>query len=155
MLLSLDIRDPDVATQILELQRAAYAVESKLIGYTVPAMHETVADLQACGERFLAYKPDAAYLGAVGYTKTNRVLTIARLVIHPDHFRQGIALRLLTTLEHVNDNIQRMAVQTAAANTPARRLYESVGFTLTERWQHDDGLVLVRFEKRLQFDEAA
>lgn len=149
MMLSVDIRDHAVAAKMLELQRAAYQVESALINYTVPALHDTVENLTTSGERFLVYTTDERYAGAVGYTCQQTLLDISRLVVHPDFHRRGIAARLLSTLEQINDAIASIQVSTAAANTPAVRLYQGSGYQLVARYHTPDGrLELVMFEKR-------
>jgi hypothetical protein len=50
----LDLCDQPTASELLELQRRAYRVEAELIGsFAIPALHETLAELQRCGETFL------------------------------------------------------------------------------------------------------
>lgn len=147
MLVSLDIRNPEIAGKVLELQTAAYAIESELIGYKVPALNDTVESLTACGERFLAYKPADRYLGVIGYIRDAETVEICRLVVDPNHFRQGVAAKLLHMLEQVNRDARRVSVATAAVNRPAVKLYEQHGYQRIDQWQAREGVTLVRLEK--------
>jgi hypothetical protein len=56
----LDLADAGIAARVLELQRRSYAVEARLIGSDrIPPLHESLEELQACGETFLgAYVDD-------------------------------------------------------------------------------------------------
>ncbi|MFE9255561.1 hypothetical protein [Streptomyces sp. NPDC006879] len=50
----LDLAEPDTLRHLWDLQRAAYAVEARLIGFDgIPALHESLKQLRACDESFL------------------------------------------------------------------------------------------------------
>ncbi|KZE93108.1 hypothetical protein AVP43_03086 [Geobacillus stearothermophilus] len=53
MIAELRIADEKTAAMVLRLQRRAYAIEAQLIGSTaLPPLHDAIASLQRCGERF-------------------------------------------------------------------------------------------------------
>lgn len=117
---------------LLDLQRAAYAVEAELIGFDgIPALHESIEELRACGESFLGLDDEAGVAGAVSFTRLPHdtgTLEICRLVVHPRAHRRGIAGTLLDRLDRL-EPAQRVVVSTGTANYPALNLYQGRGFT--------------------------
>jgi ribosomal protein S18 acetylase RimI-like enzyme len=63
-------------------------------------------------------------------------------MVHPDHFRKGIATSLLKALEESEAAIRAMVVCTGADNTPAIQLYQRFGFKKVRNVTLPDGLVL-------------
>lgn len=141
---TLDLGDPATVDALVALQRASYAVEADLIGTTdLPPLFETAEQLAACGESFLgAHAPDL--VGAISYKRRLGTLDIHRLVVHPDAFRRGIATALLQALPRA----RRTIVSTAAANAPARALYESHGFDVAGERTVPPGVRIVLLERR-------
>ena len=132
--------------EVLELQRKSYRIEADLIGTDeIPPLKESFEELQDCGETFIGCYIEGRLAGAISFKKEGEVIDIHRMMVHPDFFRRGIARKLLSQLEQ--DGCSQMIVSTGAANTPAVKLYEKLGF---ER-QHDsvvgDGLVIAHFKK--------
>jgi ribosomal protein S18 acetylase RimI-like enzyme len=151
MIRELDLSDEREALRVLDLQRASYAVEACLIGsWDIPPLRDTVRSLQQCVETFCGYFVEGRLAGALSYKEEDDVLDIHRLVVDPDHFRKGIARSLV---EHVEKTAQlscKVVVSTGAKNTPARSLYQSMGFKETEEIEVAPGLRIVRFEKTVQ-----
>jgi len=128
----LALDDPGTVRALVALQRAAYRVEADLIGADViPGLAETPEQLAASGLEFLGERRTGRMLGAVGYRGTREELEICRLVVHPSAFRRGVARGLLDELEARERDVPRWIVATAAANAPARALYEGRGFEVT------------------------
>ena len=146
-----DITDAAIAQQVHALQLAAYAVEAELIGYpALPPLHETPADLQHSGERFLACRQGEEIIGAASFVLANGVLDIGRMVVSPALARRGIGKHLLRALEDAAGEGTTVTVSTAEKNIPAVRLYEGAGYRLAERVMLPDGLVIVRFRKEIR-----
>jgi ribosomal protein S18 acetylase RimI-like enzyme len=146
-----DITDLATARRVHALQLAAYAVEAALIGYpALPPLHETPADLQHSGERFLACRQGEEIVGAASFVLDAGVLDIGRMVVSPTQARRGIGKRLLRALETIAGEGMTVTVSTAEKNIPAVRLYEGAGYRLVERVTLPDGLVIVRFCKKTQ-----
>lgn len=121
--------DEALARSLLALQHAAYAVEAALIGDDrIPPLHETVADLRAAPLRWLAAFGGSRLLGAVGWTEDDKVVDVDRLVVDPTAHRRGVG-RALVSAVLARAGTRRVLVATGRANRPARRLYESLGFT--------------------------
>lgn len=151
--------DPALAAELIEVQRAAYAVEARLIGSdAIPALHETVDDLRAAGLQWLVvrsarggrsaggsphqHESPGRVLGAIGFTQAGGTVDIDRLVVHPDAFRGGIG-RALVAAAIVGASV--VTVSTGRDNPPARRLYESLGFQHTGDVEVVPGLWVSRY----------
>ncbi|PRY34787.1 GNAT family N-acetyltransferase [Umezawaea tangerina] len=136
----LDLSDDDTLRGLWELQRAAYAVEARLIGFdAIPPLHETPDELRACGESFLGTE---GLTGAVSWVRLDDgVLDICRLVVHPAHHRSGIARALLDALDTLEPS-DRTVVSTGTANLPAMELYRSRGFLPTGTRQLAPGVTM-------------
>ena len=140
----LDLGDPATAEAIVALQRASYAIEADMIGTTdLPPLKETRAQLARCGETFLGAFDDGL-VGAISYRRRWGTLDIHRLVVHPDAFGRGIASALIEALPRA----RRVIVSTAAANAPARELYQRHGFRATAESTVPPGIALVHLERR-------
>ncbi|WNV86537.1 GNAT family N-acetyltransferase [Umezawaea sp. Da 62-37] len=125
----LDLSDDDTLRGLWQLQRAAYAVEARLIGFdAIPPLHETPDELRACGESFLGTE---GLTGAVSWERLeDGTLDICRLVVHPSAHRSGIASALLDALDAL-EPADRTVVSTGTANLPAMELYRRRGFVPT------------------------
>ncbi|MBO4206636.1 GNAT family N-acetyltransferase [Micromonospora echinofusca] len=138
----LDVRHDDaVAHRVLQLQRAAYAVEATLIGSDgIPALHETVDGLRTAPERWLGAHDTDGLAGAVAYNRPDdATLDICKLVVAPRAFRRGVATALLDALDAA-EPAGRTVVSTGAANTPALRLYQRRGFVAVREVEVAPGL---------------
>ena len=70
-----EVRTP--ASQLLELQPAAYAAEAALIGDDrIPPLHETVSDLRAARLEWIASFDAEQITGAVGYAIDDDVVDL-------------------------------------------------------------------------------
>jgi ribosomal protein S18 acetylase RimI-like enzyme len=146
-----DLSDDRVARDLLAVQVAAYAIEAAILDYPqLPPLFETIADLRASGERFLAAFAGGELVGATSVAVSDAALDICRMVVSPAHMRRGIASRLLSAVEPMRDGRASITVSTGAANLPAIRLYERHGFEIVKRHTLPDGLKLVGLEKRFE-----
>jgi ribosomal protein S18 acetylase RimI-like enzyme len=159
---SLDLRDASLCRKAWHLQREAYELEAALIGSRgMQALNESEADLAAnATEAF-----HGCFLGTVDNTKLVGVIAtevcehpscptspkewwISRLAVAPAFARRGIGRALvLHVIEHAASGVG-LRVSTAAANLPAVRLYQSVGFAIVKNATAPDGTQLVRLVLR-------
>lgn len=141
-------QDRGVATDLLALQRAAYAVEAALIGDDrIPTLTETLDELQEAGLRWRGVLVDGRPVAAVAWVDDDEERDIHRLVVHPDHARRGLGWALVGDL--LDDAGERgVVVSTAEANAPARRLYERAGFALESTVEVAPGLRLTAYRLR-------
>jgi ribosomal protein S18 acetylase RimI-like enzyme len=146
----LDLADAGVAGDVLELQRRSYAVEAHLIGSDqIPPLHESLDDLQACGETFLGAYVDDRLAAVVSWKFDGVTIDLHRLAVCPRFVRRGIGVALVRAALRSEPEAQRAIVQTGAANDPAKELYRREGFA--ELGDHEvlPGLWITRFERTL------
>ena len=121
--------DDAVTRRVLEIQRAAYAVEADLVGNdAIPPLHETFAELQAQPLVFLGVSCDRTLAGVLGYRRDGDTVDIDRVAIDPAFFRRGLATKLLRELLARERDATRFTVSTGFGNRPAISLYERFGF---------------------------
>ncbi len=121
--------DRPVAERVLEIQRAAYAVEARLVGYdAIPPLHETLVELQSQPLTFLGVSCDHVLAGVLGYRRDGDTVEIDRLAVDPSFFRRGLATKLLRELFVRERDATRFTVSTGVGNQPAVSLYERFGF---------------------------
>ena len=149
-LVSLDITNRETAQAVLQLQRLAYRVEAELIGSDgIPPLRETLEELRTCGEEFLGSLVEGQLVGAISWRFGADTIDIHRLVVHPAHFRRGIATALVRGTLEIEPTAKRAIVQTGAQNAPAAALYQREGFEQIEEFEVG-GLRVSRFAKRLR-----
>ena len=143
-----DHRAVAVASEIVRIQRAAYAIEAELIGFdAIPPLHEDTVDVMQLGITFMGVVSGGEISGVLGYQLVGTTVGIDRLAIDPDHFRRGFARNLLVHL-HEREHIAHLfEVSTASANGPARRLYESTGYASTGDAALPEGVTVTRFQR--------
>ena len=149
MIKQLDIRITKNAEKLLEIQIPSYKVEAEIIGYDdIPPLKDTVKTLKQCGETFFGYYINEELCAAISVKVIDNEVDIHRLIVHPDHFRKGIALKLLTFIERQFDTMT-ITVATGSKNKPAITLYKKNGFRITKEVQVNEHLSLTYFEKKL------
>jgi ribosomal protein S18 acetylase RimI-like enzyme len=150
MIHGLDLAKGTIAQRVLEIQHRAYRIEADLIGFDgIPPLDETLDDLRESEETFIGYFVDDMLAGVLSYEIVDETLDIGRLVVHPAYFRQGIGKALVEYVESI-EGIQKLIVSTGALNTPARQLYERLGYRLVEEVPLMEGLTIARYEKWLR-----
>ena len=113
---------------MLEIQRAAYAIEAELIGYPdLPPLHETLEALRATAEELWLCQEGDAVVGVVGLEHGAEEMVIARLFVAPASVRRGVGSALVAHALSLARG-RRVRVGTGARNTPALALYEGFGF---------------------------
>lgn len=146
----LDIMDAVTAGQVFALQKKSYQVEAQLIGSDeIPPLLESIDELMACGETFFGYDERGEIVAALSYKRDGEVVDIHRMMVHPNHFRKGIAKQLLAYLEKVETGVQEIIVSTGSSNKPAVNLYKKLGFTKVGEVVVGDGLSLSQFIKTI------
>lgn len=117
----INITNEYVAQDILTLQKLAYEIEADLENHRfIPYLTQGLSDLMREEEAiYLAYYADDKMLGAMSFKISNNgVLDLGRMMVHPAHFRQGIASALMN---HAKEHfyLRKIIAQTGAKNTPA------------------------------------
>jgi ribosomal protein S18 acetylase RimI-like enzyme len=144
---SLDVRDPAIAAQVVDVQRAAYRVEADLIGNdAIPALHESQADVAASGEDFRGVHVDGRLAALLSTEWDAGALTICRLAVHPGFSRRGLG-SLLVHEAVAGAGGARVRVSTGSANAPALALYARLGFTPIAEREPVPGLRITVLER--------
>lgn len=134
------------ATRLLQLQHDAYASEAALIeDDRIPPLHESERDLVSAQLLWIATFNAELVVGAVGYTISNDVVHIDRLMIDPKYHRQGLGRALVTTIVARAD---QAVVSTGTKNTPARKLYESLDFKHDTDFEPVPGLWVSQYSRK-------
>jgi ribosomal protein S18 acetylase RimI-like enzyme len=148
---AIQITDTRAASQIFELQKLSYRVEADLIGSdAIPALHENLEQLQNCGETFYGFYEGQTLCAAISFKLEHQTLDIHRLVVHPKHFRKGIARNLLEFVLKLELNAQHCIVQTGVLNLPAICLYQKMGFLELGQREVAPNLWICLLEKRIE-----
>ncbi|MEH7237666.1 GNAT family N-acetyltransferase [Bacillus sp. JJ1562] len=144
----IDIRNRKNAEDVLNIQIPSYKVEAEIIGsYEIPPLKDTVSTLQHCGETFFGYYENEELCGVISIKVDDDVVDIHRLIVHPNHFRKGIAQLLLNYIE-TKFQVDTIKVATGSNNTPAVRFYKKNGFQIMKEVVVNQQLSLTFFEKQ-------
>ncbi|MGG1637738.1 GNAT family N-acetyltransferase [Paenibacillus sp. FSL K6-3182] len=150
MIIKIDITDAAIAEEVLRIQLPSYRVEAELIDfYEIPPLKDTIDTLCNCGETFYGYYINNELCGAIAIMIENNIIDIHRLIIHPNHFRKGIAKQLLQHIESVGVSGSVIVVSTGSKNAPAVNLYKQSGYVETGVIKVEERLSLTSFQKTL------
>ena len=149
MIKIIDISNSKNAEDVLNIQIPSYKVEAEIIGsYEIPPLKDTVYTLQHCGETFFGYYENEELCGVISIQIDDDDVDIHRLIVHPNHFRKGIAQLLLNFIE-TNFQIETIKVATGSKNIPAVSFYKKNGFQNIKEVIVNEQLSLTFFEKKL------
>lgn len=149
MIKKIEISAPQIAEEVLCLQGLSYQVEAEIIGFSeLPPLKDTVTTIQQSGESFFGYFEQDELCGVISLKIIDTVIDIHRLVVHPKHFRKGIATQLLTFIETFA-GMELIKVSTGAKNIPAVTLYEKNNFQKIKEVMIEENLPVAFFEKTL------
>ena len=135
-------REPMIAQAIVALQRRAYQAEADLLDFpALPPLKESPAKIMASQETFYGLTARSGLLAILAVESESDRLVISRLCVSPTSTRRGYATRLM---RHVLRNTRLpVLVTTGAANEPALKFYQGLGFTVLETHETAEGLKLV------------
>lgn len=134
LIISLDIGNKEIASEVLKIQIPAYKVEAELIRFNgIPQLFDTEESLANSGETFIGFVSEGVLQGVLAYCENENQMEICRLIVHPAYFKRGIATKLLAFfLQELVGKTERVIVSTGADNYPAKALYKKFGFTEIE-----------------------
>jgi RimJ/RimL family protein N-acetyltransferase len=141
---------PDDAQDILTLQRLAYQAEAAIYeDCTLPPLLDTLDDLTGRFEsrQFLKVVDGDRIVGSVRAFLEGETCFVERLIVHPDHRRQGIGTALLKRIESVFSSARRFELFTGHKSAANIRLYEWAGYRAFRQQQVNEKVTLVFMEK--------
>ncbi|WP_134704763.1 GNAT family N-acetyltransferase [Ammoniphilus sp. YIM 78166] len=148
MIKKIDLSRRENAIKVFNIQIPSYMVEAEIIGsYEIPPLKDTIDTLQQCGEIFFGYYLEEELCGAISIKVDHDEIDIHRLIVHPNHFKKGIAQMLLNYIESEFE-VGTIKVGTGSKNTPAIRFYKKNGFQKTKEVLIREELSLTFFEKK-------
>ncbi|MNW09639.1 Acetyltransferase (GNAT) family protein [compost metagenome] len=74
-------------------------------------------------------------------------LTVTRMMVSPDHFRQGVAGNLLEFIFEHYTGMEQFIVSTGKLNIPAVTLYKKHGFVPVSLEEVAPGVELIEFHR--------
>ncbi|MFD2334082.1 GNAT family N-acetyltransferase [Cohnella sp. GCM10020058] len=147
----LDLTSQDNASDLWRLQHAAYRIEAELIGVPdLPPLHDTTASLQASEETFWGCRDEEGELvGAIAADLAKDGSgVISRMMVNPDHLRQGIAGALISHMMQAWNEVADWEVTAEARNLPAIALYERHGFQAADTFHPREDITMITLKLR-------
>lgn len=155
MIRKLDLKNPETAKCILELQIASYSIEADIIRFNdIPPLKDTVESINKCDEIFYGYYINDVLAGIISYKIKEKVIDIHRVAIHPLFFRMGIANNLINFIEGLENSINKVTVSTGKENLPAVNLYLRNGYKRKNDIEICKGMYITEFEKDLKLPDS-
>ena len=149
MIEKVNCKGVEVAEQLYVIWQASYPVEKEMIGAEVfPPLDRSVHDFQSTENVFYAYVINHEFAGVIEVARIEEYIHLQSLVVHPAHFRKGIATTLIKHVMETHTSA-KYSVETGYENIPAKRLYVTFEFRETKAYDTDYGVKKIRFELKL------
>jgi ribosomal protein S18 acetylase RimI-like enzyme len=136
--------------EILRLQKLAFSDEAEFV--RDPNIKPMVQILNEIEQEFemgviLKYTMDGEILGSVRAYEKEGTCHINRLVVHPDHWREGIGKGLMREIERCYENAKRYELFTREDHQRTRPFYRGLGYLPFKTEKVSDSLTFVYLEK--------
>lgn len=138
------------AVSILELQKLAYQSEAQLYGdFCIPPLIQTLDELKSdfAGKVFLKVQIEDRVIGSVRGYQAGDTCYVERLIVHPNHQRQGIGTALMNQLELCFEQVQRFELFTGNKSERNIQLYRRLGYEIFKTQKMNKNLSFVFMEK--------
>lgn len=148
--MKLNLQDELTLDDLWSLQHKAYRLEAEIIGFRdIPPLLETREMLSRVKEEFYGCLDDTEeLLGAVAVMEESPgKLTVTRMMVSPEHFRQGVAGRLLEYIFDHYAQMEQFIVSTGKLNLPAVKLYTKHGFVPVQAEEVAPGVELLELHR--------
>ena len=145
MLRKIDPEVHEVALRIVEIQRAAYAIEADLIGFGgIPQLVETEGEVRELGQMtWLGAFFNDLLVGLIAWEENGNEVEIDRLAVDPAFARAGFGRQLVQAVPSSGTTL----VSTGEANHPAVSLYLSEGFERTGSLEIAPTVMVAQFRR--------
>ncbi len=139
--------------EILELQYLAFQSKAEMIGSTdIPALKQTYEGVVEDFHNGMILKmlnEAGKIIGSIRAFENGDTVEIARVMVHPDYRRKGLATLLLQEIEKYYKG-KRLELYTCTKSLCDIVFYESVGYTRYKTIRGDSGLEFAYLEKFLK-----
>lgn len=147
MIKQLNNKDSKIAKSIYTVFQASYKIEADILGVeNFPPLKRTIEDFINSDSLFYAFFETDEVAAVIEIKIIGNLTDIQSLVVHPNFFRRGIAMKLMNYVLKSHSS-QSCIVETGLENKPAVKLYQKLGFQEIETWKTDFGIWKVKFEK--------
>lgn len=139
----------DAAT-ILRLQKLAYQSEAQLYDdFSIPPLTQSLDELRSdfTSKVFLKAQILGNVVGSVRGYQAEDTCYIERLIVDPDHQRQGIGTALMNQIELCFGQAQRFELFTGQKSDRNIRFYEQLGYRIFKSQEINKKLSFVFMEK--------
>ncbi|MBQ9572541.1 MAG: GNAT family N-acetyltransferase [Acidaminococcaceae bacterium] len=137
--------------EILQLQYLAYQSEAALFGSKdIPPLKQTLEEVIAEYREGIILKmvdENDVIIGSVRARESNGTVYIGKLMVHPDHRRNGYGTRLLAEVERFYPG-KRYELFTSTRSIDNIKLYQNSGYKEFARKAVNDELQFVYMEKK-------
>lgn len=148
MLQKLNNSNPAVAEAIRNVFQASYAVEAEILkAVDFPPLKRPIEKYIDTDTEFYGYLIGDEIVAVTELRLHPHFIHIQSLVVHPKHFRKGIASKMMNFILDSFADCPRFMVETGVDNKPASDLYRKFGFYEIHQWDTDHGVRKIRFEK--------
>lgn len=148
MIKRMNASDYKTAEEILRLQLPSYQAEAEIIGYgDLPPLRDTAESLMRCNETFFGYFTGQELCGAISFKVEEDEIDIHRLIVHPNHFKKGIAQKLFDFMIKDQKEIKSIIVSTGTKNKPAVEFYLKNGFSPVKETVVNPSLSITLFKR--------
>lgn len=143
--------DVSEASQILEIQKAAFRYEAEIYDRDdLPPVRQTLESMIEDFDKYDFFK--ASYnreiIGSVRALVIGDTCYIGRLIVLPSYHKRGIGSRLMDSLEQKYAGC-RFELFTGKKSLDNIRFYSKRGYTIYDEFSEADNIVLVKMEKQL------
>lgn len=147
MITKINHRNTQTAKSIHLLFQLSYTIEAQwLRSEHFPPLYRTVEDIFKSDTVFYAYLEDEVPVAIIEIKNEKTTTDIHSLVVHPDYFRKGLGITLMTYVLRTMES-QVFIVETGLENEAATNLYRKLGFQEVEQWDTSFGVRKIKFQK--------
>jgi GNAT superfamily N-acetyltransferase len=138
------------AGAIIQLQQLAYQTEAERYNdWSLPALTQTIESLQVEFAQHIILKAvkGAEIIGSVRAFMQQDVCKVGRLIVHPQHQRQGIGSQLLRSVETLHRQARIFELFTGSKSLDNIRLYQKHGYSISHSEKLSPDVELVFLHK--------
>jgi|WetSurMetagenome_2_1015567.scaffolds.fasta_scaffold194483_1 ribosomal protein S18 acetylase RimI-like enzyme len=142
-----DITDAD---DILALQKLAYQSEAELYQeWSIPPLTQSIEEIKTefSTKTFFKACLDGKLVGSVRVSFNRGTCFVGRLIVHPEHQKKGIGIKLMETIEKIFPSTERFELFTGSRSESNIHLYKKLGYRIFRKERLSAKVILVYMEK--------